>query len=209
MKVFELKVKLSVLLNIWGSKYMKLKQIKIYSFGRSCISDGIISSENLEDNTITLTESFLTIALECYKNQKIENGQLIEEIIKVMLPISEEKAKEEWENGLTFNGNKYFAWFATTGGMKAEKNYGKCETIFIREDFLKFSGEFEELISLGKFKEIEDSKAEICINKDILSRLSLCICQLKNRPKDHRILGHFSANIVPLEFIFRGTCFVY
>lgn len=145
----------------------------MYSFGRSSISEGTISSENLEENEITLTDSFLTIALECYKNEEIQNGQLINEMIKVMLPGSEKEAKEEWENGLTFNNNKYFAWFATTGGMKAEKNYGKCETIFIREDFKKFSEEFEDLISLGKFKEIEDSKAKICINKDVLSRLSL------------------------------------
>jgi len=152
---------------------MKQRQIKIYSFGRKSIADGVITSENLEENIITLTESFLTLALECYKNIKIEDGQLINEIIKVMLPSSEEKAKEEWENGLTLKDIKYIAWFATTGGMKAEKNNGKCETFFIREDFKKFSEEFEELISLGKFKDIENSKAEICINKDVLSRLSL------------------------------------
>lgn len=79
---------------------MKQKQIKIYSFGRSNIKDGIITSENFEDNTITLTESFLTLAFGCYKNTKIEDGQLIEEIIKVMLPDTEEEAKDEWDNGL-------------------------------------------------------------------------------------------------------------
>jgi len=82
---------------------MKAKQIKIYSFGRSQIKDGEISSENLEDNEITLTESFLTIALECYKNVKLEDGQLIDEIIKVMLPGTEEEAKNEWDTGLEFN----------------------------------------------------------------------------------------------------------
>ncbi len=61
---------------------MKAKQIKIYSFGRSCIEDGVITSENLEDKIVTLTESFLTMALESYRNEKIEDGQLIEEIIK-------------------------------------------------------------------------------------------------------------------------------
>lgn len=89
-----------------------------------------------------------------------------------MLPASEEAAKIEWENGLTFNGHKYYAWFATTGGMKKEDS-GKCETIFIREDCRSFVEKFEELISLGKFKEIEESKKKICINKDILSRISL------------------------------------
>lgn len=151
---------------------MKQKQIKIYSFGRKNIADGIITSENLGENTITLTESFLTFAYECFKNEKLQNSQLIDEIIKVILPSSEEKAKEEWEDGLSFNDKKYYAWFATTGGMKKE-DLGKCETIFIREDFRSFAVEFEDLISLGKFKEIEESKTEICINKDVLSRLSL------------------------------------
>ena len=91
-----------------------------------------------------------------------------------MLPSSEEEAKLEWDNGLTFDNKKYYAWFATTGGMKKE-GAGKCETLFVREDFCEFSKEFEELISLRKFKEIEDSKKEICINIDVLSRLSLGI----------------------------------
>ncbi|WP_010235052.1 hypothetical protein [Clostridium arbusti] len=151
---------------------MKQKQIKIYSFGRKNITDGIITSENLEENIITLTESFLTFAYECYENEKLENGQFIEKIIKVMLPSSEEEAKAEWDNALTFNDKKYYAWFATTGGMKKE-DLGKCETIFISEGIKSFADEFEDLISLGKFKEIEKSKAGICINKDVLSRLSL------------------------------------
>lgn len=151
---------------------MEQKQFKIYSFGRRSIDDKVITSENLDENIITISESFLTHALECYKNAKIEDGQLINEIIKVMLPASEEDAKAEWVNGLTFKNKKYFAWFATTGGMKKE-DWGKCETIFVREDFYNFAKEFEDLISLGKFKEIEDSKDEVCINKDILSRLSL------------------------------------
>jgi hypothetical protein len=74
---------------------MKAKQIKMYSFGRSYIKDGVISSENLEENIVTLTESFLTMALECYKNIKLKDGHLIDEIIKVMLPNTEEKAKDD------------------------------------------------------------------------------------------------------------------
>lgn len=151
---------------------MKQRLIKIYRFGRECISDGVITDENLEDQIISLSDSFLIFALECYRNEKLVDGQLVTELIKVMLPASEDAAKIEWENGLMFNGQKYYAWFATTGGMKKE-DLGKCETIFVREDCRTFAEEFEELISLGKFKEIEESKKKICINKDILSRISL------------------------------------
>lgn len=152
---------------------MKQTQIKVYSFGRECIADGEIVSANLEENKITLTDSFLNFALECFIGKKFESGQLVDAFIKVMLPNNEEAAKLEWENGLFLNDKKYFAWFATTGGMKKEDASGKCETIFIREDFKLFTDEFEGLISLGKFKEIEQSKKEMCINKDILSRISL------------------------------------
>lgn len=150
----------------------QLRQIKIYSFNRGSISEGQINSENVEASIVTLTDSFLMFALEKYLNREIANGELITEIIKVMLPLSEEDAKNEWQNGLTFNGDKYYGWFATTNGMKKE-NSGKCETIFIREDCRTFANELEEIISLGKFKEIEESNEEVCINKDILSRLSL------------------------------------
>lgn len=150
----------------------QLRQIKMYSFNRLQIADAVISSENLDEHIITLTDSFLMYALEKYMGVTFANGQLITELINVMLPYSEEEAKTEWQNGLSFNGAKYFAWFATTSGMKKE-SMGKCETIFIREDCRAFADELEELVSLGKFKEIEDSKEEICINKDVLSRLSL------------------------------------
>lgn len=152
---------------------MKQKLIKIYSFDRMNIFDGKIISENLNANIVSISESFFTLAYECYKHEKLQDEQLIYEIIKVMLPCSEEDANKEWNDGLTFNGKKYFAWLATTSGMKKETLNGKCETIFIREDFYNFANEFENLISLGKFKEIENSKEEICINKDILSRISL------------------------------------
>lgn len=151
---------------------MRQRLIKMYSFKRGSISEGKIESEELEASIVTLTDSFLMFALEKYLNRELANGDLITEIIKVMLPLSEEDAKNEWQNGLMFNGDKYYGWFATTGGMKKEKS-GKCETIFIREDCRTFANELEEIISLGKFKEIEESNEEVCINKDILSRLSL------------------------------------
>jgi hypothetical protein len=119
---------------------MKQNQIKVYRFGRECIADGVIASTNLEENKITLTDSFLIFALECFNGKKFDSGQIVDAFIKVMLPNDEEAAKLEWENGLVLNDKKYYAWFATTGGMKKEDD-GKCETIFIREDFKLFADE--------------------------------------------------------------------
>ncbi|MGG2091902.1 hypothetical protein AB1283_04115 [Bacillus sp. S13(2024)] len=152
---------------------MRQRLFKMYNFDRNCIENGTINPENLDQYVTTLNDSFLLFALEKYKDETLEDGQFITEIIKVMLPANEDDAKHEWEKGLIFNGYEYYAWFATTNGMKKENGAGKCETIFIREDYTRFAQEFEHLISLGKFKEIADSGEEICINKDVLSRISL------------------------------------
>lgn len=177
---------------------MEQKQIKMYSFGRNYISDGVIKSDNLDENTITIVESFFTLAYECYKGEELQDKQLIDEIIKVILPSTEEKAKNEWDNGLIFNDKIYYAWFATTGGMKKETSNGKCETLFVREDFCTFATEFENLISLGKFKEIAESKEEICINKDVLSRISLGLssCQMAGDMPDIIVLPQPKYRIV-------------
>jgi len=116
----------------------------------------------------------------------------------VLLPNTEEEAKEEWDHGLELKGKAYFAWFATPGGMKQESFAGKCETFFIREDFISFATEFEALISLGKFKEIENSKAEICINKDVLSRLSLGVsnCHMAGDMPDIIVLPQPTFHII-------------
>lgn len=45
-------------------------------------------------------------------------------------------AKLEWDNGLTFSDKRYYS-----GGMEKE-DLGKCETIFLMEDFFDFGKEF-------------------------------------------------------------------
>lgn len=64
------------------------RQIKMYSFGRGCISEGIITTGDSDEQIITLSDSFLMFAFEKYKNETLANGQLITEMIKVMLPYS-------------------------------------------------------------------------------------------------------------------------
>lgn len=160
-------------LTIWGGQKVKERQTKIYGFDRDSISDGVISSEDLESRIITLPDCFFVKAYERYKEITLEDGVFIDDIIKVVLSKDKEEAKKEWMEGLTLGEVTYSAWFATVGGMKVENNNGKCETFFVKDSLKSFIEEFENILSLGKFKEIEEDGEEVYINKDILSRLSL------------------------------------
>ncbi|MSU01381.1 hypothetical protein [Tissierella pigra] len=132
---------------------------------------------NVTDDNITRASSydFLTKALEVYKGRKFENNERVTEYIKVNLSKDEEIARQQWFDGIEYEGHNYKAWFATVGGMKKDES-GICDTIFIREDYQDFADKVEDLVSLGKFKELEGK--EICINKDVLSRLSLITSDL-------------------------------
>lgn len=139
---------------------------------------------NVTDDNITKLSryNFLIKTLENYNNNKFTNNELITEFIKINLPYDEEQAYTQWFDGIEYEGKKYYAWFATVGGMKKEDN-GICETIFIREDYQGFAELVETLISMGKFRELEslddkDPKKTICINKDVLSRISLITSDL-------------------------------
>lgn len=156
-----------------GRAKVKERQIKIYGFDRDSISEGVISSDDLENRIVTLPDCFFVQAYECYSGIILTDGDFINGIIKVVLPKDEEDAKKEFMEGLKLGDDIYEGWIATTGGMKVESKQGKCETIFVREDIYDFTKEFENLISLGKFEEIEKNGKEVCINKDILSRISL------------------------------------
>lgn len=139
---------------------------------------------NVEEENITKLSNynFLIRTLETYRNKKFENNELIIEFIKINLPYEQEEAYKQWFEGIEYDGHIYKAWFATVGGMKKENN-GICDTIFVREDYQAFGELVEDLISLGKFREIEnleddDPKKIVCINKDILSRISLITSDL-------------------------------
>lgn len=147
-----------------------------------------LDQRNLKDRkVINVTENniirdnrynFLIILLETYNKKEYKNNERITEYIICNLPVeNEEKAHEQWFEGIEYEGYTYKAWFATTGGMKKE-GFGICDTIFIREDYQDFAQMVEKLISLGKFTQLEKEEREICINKDVLSRLSLMTSNL-------------------------------
>lgn len=152
--------------------------VKILKFDQDNIKEGLIINVT-EENQIRLSGyNFLIKVLETYNKRKFENDELLTEIIKLNLPAkNEEKAREQWFNGVTYNNYKYVAWFASVSGMKIEEN-GVCDTFFIREDYISFTHFAENLISLGKFSEIEAEEKVICINKDVLSRISLMTTDL-------------------------------
>jgi hypothetical protein len=160
-------------LTLWGGQKVKERQIKIYGFDRDSISDGVISNDDLESRIVTLPDCFFVQAYERYKEITLDDGAFIDDIIKVVLSKEKEEAKKEWMEGLTLGDVTYKAWFATVGGMKVENDNGKCETFFVKDSLKSFIEEFENIMSLGKFKEIEDNGQKVYVNKDILSRLSL------------------------------------
>ncbi|WP_425446652.1 hypothetical protein [Dethiothermospora halolimnae] len=134
---------------------------------------------DIKDDNITRISryNFLIKALETFNNKKFNSDELITQFIKINLSVDKEKAKEQWFDGVEYDGHIYKAWFATVGGMKKENN-GICDTIFIREDYEGFAEIVERLISLDKFSELEQEERIICINKDVISRLSLITSDL-------------------------------
>ncbi|MCT4543507.1 MAG: hypothetical protein N4A63_08195 [Vallitalea sp.] len=161
-------------------KVLKLSQ-------KNLDSERKVINVTTEEETKLSNYSFLVKTLETYNDRKFNENELITEFIKINLPKDEDQAREQWFEGIEYEGSKYFGWFATTGGMKKEDNSkkfgGKCDTIFIREDCEGFANLVENLISLGKFAELDnlkddDKKKKICINKDVLSRLSLVTSDL-------------------------------
>lgn len=116
---------------------------------------------------------FLFDAIQQHCGVVFDDNHRIKEIIKVMMPEDKLAAYKMWFDGFDFEGAKYYGWFSTVNGLKQEDftQETKMEVFFIREDFKEFTNWIENIISLGTFKELEGK--DICINKDVLSRISL------------------------------------
>ena len=105
-----------------------------------------------------------------------ELNTYIEDIIKVDLPIDEKETLDLLKDGFTYNEEKYIPLATTVGMMKhenEEEDYS-CQYFFIKEDKEegeKFKEVLEDLASLGKLATKEG--VSLCINKDVVSRLSL------------------------------------
>ncbi|MCD3254363.1 RNA dependent RNA polymerase [Clostridium botulinum] len=159
-------------------------RIKMYAFNNADITTTksdwgrefsilITDKATLKAKEITLNESILLKMYCKYKGIELENDMLITDICKVMISNGDKKSREQIKNGIYINGKHYISWFATVNGMKKEDQAtgSKGEWFFVNSRIKDFIHKFEYLISGGK---IEDQVGkEICINKDIISRLSL------------------------------------
>ena len=127
----------------------------------------------LEEKIISLGENDLFRIYAVWKNIKLNNAELIENIIKVQLPSNIEEAKKVLLNGLEYNKKMYVSLLTTPSLMKHEDTQldYKCEYFFIAEEEKAFKDVLEDVASLGKIK--DKYNTQLCINKDIVSRLGL------------------------------------
>lgn len=152
--------------------------IKMYSFEANNIGEDIKwTTDDIEKCVIRIGYNFMFDTYCKYKNINLVDGVLVDGIIKVMLSSEFDKAMSQCLDGITINGQKYIAMFATPAMMKQEnrKTVGKCEMYFIKKEEVDFISFFENLISLGKLPAIstDESSKKVAINKDILARISL------------------------------------
>ena len=89
---------------------------------------------------ITISENFITRAYQIFNGKTLENGEKIEDIIKVML--NKDKALEQLENGITYNNKKYLPLITSPGMQKKEEKIDgeelKLEFLFIIEKINEF-----------------------------------------------------------------------
>lgn len=131
--------------------------------------------ENIVDivKEITLGDNDVFRIYELWKEEKLE--EKIESIIKVDLPSDTGLALDYLENGVKYKDKEYVSLITSVGMMKKEDTEVEysCEYFFINKDEQDFREVLEDVASLGK---LETKKGEtMCINKDIVARLSLLL----------------------------------
>lgn len=156
-----------------------MKQIKILKINQNNLLGSLVCGITDDNFSKQGTYNFLIKTLELYRKKEFEDDEKVTEFIKLTLSYDEEKAREQWFNGVIWEGRLYKGWFASVGGMKQEdsKSKSKCEVYFVDENVEEFKNYFETIISLGKFNKL-DKNEERYVNKEILSRLSLATSDL-------------------------------
>lgn len=128
----------------------------------------------LESLNINLTNNFLFRMFYRYRNIKMEQHNYCEDLIKVELSKNEEQAKKQTK--VEFNGITYIPLITSPSLMKFEEGKYKCSYIYINQEYKEFIDIFKTCVSLEKINDkVNNLNEEICINKDIIARLSLAL----------------------------------
>ena len=153
-------------------KGIKIKELLI-NVKTNETEEGTVIEKTYKENEITMDNNYLFEIYSIYKGKKIE--EVSENIIKVNLPSDLEKAKDLLKEGFKFENIEYVSLLTTTGLMKHEDTdlNIKCDYFFINKNDEDFKEKLENVASCGKLKTLKGKK--ICINKDIVSRLSLLL----------------------------------
>lgn len=127
---------------------------------------------NGEQEEITLAESDAIRIYKIWKRIKDkEVDENLDAIVKVDLPKDEIEAMKLLKGGIIIDDKRYISLATTPGLMKKSGLDYSCEYFFVDEADKDFINVFYNVISLGKLKEKYNNY--LCINKDIVSRVSL------------------------------------
>lgn len=156
----------------------KQKLVKVFDFETKHVTENNKINYDKKDRQlyqVTIAESLFVRAYVAYCKKELKNNMEIP-LAKFKMPIKIAHRDYIIKNGLIINGIKFIPYIATPSQQKFQSKSEKCEMWFILEakkDFISF---FEDLISLGKFKEkFIDSSDEYPIAKMITSRISLAM----------------------------------
>ncbi|MBS5937740.1 hypothetical protein [Clostridium sp.] len=153
-------------------KGIKIKELLI-KININETEEETIIEKTYKENEITMDNNYLFEIYSTYKRQAIED--IAKNIIKVNLLDDKIQARDLLMNGFKYKDIEYVALLTTVGAMKHENMEleTKCDYFFINKEDEDFINELENIASCGKLKTLEGK--EICINKDIVSRLSLLL----------------------------------
>lgn len=127
---------------------------------------------NGEQEEITLAENDAIRIYKIWKRIKDkEVDENLDAIVKVDLPKNEIEAMKLLKGGIIIDDKRYISLATTPGLMKKSGLDYSCEYFFVDEADKDFINVFYDVISLGKLKEKYNNY--LCINKDIVSRVSL------------------------------------
>jgi hypothetical protein len=167
-----------------------MKQIKVLKINQNNLLGSTVCGITDDSFSKQGTYNFLIKILELYRQKEFEDDEKVTEFIKLTLSDDEDKAHEQWFNGIIWEGRLYKGWFASVGGMKQEdsKSKSKCEAYFVDKNLEGFKNYFETIIYLGKFNSL-DKEEDIYVNKEILSRFSLATSSLITEKLDLFVPG--------------------